>query len=236
MKRLLRLISFALLALPLVRAADDKAAKRWVQYEPSFKAFAEADAKTPPPPGGILFVGSSIFRQWSTVTEQMAPLQVLNRAFGGSTTGDQVARFTQLVPRYRPKVVVYYCGSNDLKAGTTPEDPASIFARFREFADKAEAFDASIRLVFVASFRSPDRVRRWEHVDHYNALARAYWAADPRRTFVDLNPHIVDEAGHPKLELFKADKLHYQPEAYDRFATALKPVLQRVWADAGTTR
>ncbi|HEY1107421.1 MAG TPA: GDSL-type esterase/lipase family protein [Opitutaceae bacterium] len=235
MKRILRALLLALLVLPLLRGADDVAAKRWAQYEPSFKAFADADAKSPPAPGGILFVGSSIFRQWSNVSDQMAPLPVLNRAFGGSVTGDLVARFAQLVPHYRPKVVVYYCGSNDLKAAS-PDDPAVIFARFREFAEKARAFDSSIRIVFVASFRSPDRVKRWEQVDHYNALARAYCAADPLRTFVDLNPLIVDDAGHPRLELFKDDKLHYVPAAYDQFAATLKPVLERVWAQAAAKR
>lgn len=222
---------FALLVLPVLRGADDSPAGRWAQYESAFAAFAAADAKTPVTPGGILFVGSSIFRQWTNVAEQMAPLPVLNRAFGGSRTGDQVARFAQLVPRYRPKVVVYYCGSNDLKAGTTTEDPAAIFGRFREFAEKTREFDPSIRLVYVASFRSPDRVGRWEQVDHYNALVRAYCAADPRRTFVDLNPLIVDDAGHPRLDLYKDDKLHYHPPAYDRFAAVLKPVIERVWAE-----
>jgi lysophospholipase L1-like esterase len=232
MKFLPCLLSLALLVSPLLRGADD----RWALYEPSFKAFAEADAKTPTAPGGILFVGSSIFRQWANVAEHMAPLPVLNRAFGGSRTGDQVARFAQLVPRYRPKVVVYYCGSNDLKAGATPEDPAAIFARFREFAEKTRAFDPAIRLVYVASFRSPDRVGRWEQVDHYNALARAYCAADPQRTFVDLNPLIVDDAGHPRLELFRDDKLHYLPRAYERFATGLRPVIERIWAEVSATR
>jgi hypothetical protein len=64
--------------------ASDEAAKRWAQYEPSFKTFAELDAARAFPAGGILFVGSSIFRQWTNVPEQMAPLPVLNRAFGGS--------------------------------------------------------------------------------------------------------------------------------------------------------
>ena len=56
--------------------AADEAAKRWAQYEPSFKAFAELDAANPPVKGGILFVGSSIFRQWTNVAELMAPLPV----------------------------------------------------------------------------------------------------------------------------------------------------------------
>lgn len=222
----------ALLALAVSVRGADEAAKRWTQYEPSFKAFAEADAKTPPPRGGILFVGSSIFRQWTNVAEQMAPLPVLNRAFGGSRTGDQLARFAQVVPPYAPKVIVYYCGSNDLKAGAEPEDPAAIFARFREFSERVRAAYPDTRLIFASATRSPDRVNRWEQVDHYNALARAYCAAVPHRFFFDLNPLLVDAAGRPRLELYKDDKLHFHPPAYDLFAAALKPVVERVWREA----
>ena len=222
----------ALLALAVSVRGADEAAKRWTQYEPSFKAFAEADAKTPPPRGGILFVGSSIFRQWTNVAEQMAPLPVLNRAFGGSRTGDQLARFAQVVPPYAPKVIVYYCGSNDLKAGAEPEDPAAIFARFREFSERVRAAYPDTRLIFASATRSPDRVNRWEQVDHYNALARAYCASVPHRFFFDLNPLLVDAAGRPRLELYKDDKLHFHPPAYDLFAAALKPLLERVWREA----
>lgn len=232
---LLRLSFLALCFAPLVvRSAEntDDAAKRWAQYEPEFKAFADADRAHPPAKGGILFVGSSIFRKWASVAEQMAPLPVLNRAFGGSRTPDQLARFDQLVPRYAPKVVVYYCGSNDLKAGATPEDPAAIFARFREFSERVREKFPATRLIFVSSTRSPDRVERWEHVDHYNALVRAYCAATPHHTFVDVNPALVDRDGHPRLELYLADKLHFEPPAYVAFTAIIKPVLARVWAEA----
>ncbi len=232
-----RRLAFVLLCLASVAlgcAADD-AAKRWEQYEPSFKAFAEMDRATPPKPGGILFVGSSIFRQWTTVAAQMAPLPVLNRAFGGSRTGDQLARFDQLVPRYAPKVIVYYCGSNDLNA--KPADaPEVIFARFREFSERVRAKFPATRLIYVSATRSPDRVDRWEQVDHYNALARAYCAATPGRTFIDINPALVDAAGHPRLDLYVADKLHFHPPAYVAFTAIIKPVLERVWAEVEGSR
>lgn len=227
---------FLFLILPWSARAADEAAKRWEQYEPSFKAFAEADRASPPVKGGILFVGSSIFRQWTTVAEQMAPLPVLNRAFGGSRTGDQVARFAQVVPPYAPKVIVYYCGSNDLKAGATPEDPTTIFARFRAFSERVRAALPATRIIFVSATRSPDRVSRWEQVDHYNALVRAYCAATPRHTFIDLNPALVDAAGHPRLDLYRDDKLHFHPPAYVAFTAIIKPVVERVWAEANAAR
>ena len=219
--------------LPLVAFGADDAAKRWTQYEPSFKAFAEADLAKPPAKGGILFVGSSIFRQWKDVADHMASLPVLNRAFGGSRTGDQLARFDQLVPVYEPKVIVYYCGSNDLNAKPADE-PDVIFARFREFSERVRAKYPATRLIYVTATRSPDRVTRWEQVDHYNALARAYCAATPGRTFVDINPALVDANGHPRLDLYVADKLHFHPPAYVAFTAILKPVLERVWAEANT--
>lgn len=228
MKKFHLAIGLFLLATGALRAADD-AAKRWEQYEPSFQAFAEWDRVTPPTRGGILFVGSSIFRLWANVAEQMAPLPVLNRAFGGSRTGDQLARFDQLVPRYAPKVIVYYCGSNDLNA--KPADaPEKIFARFREFSERVRERFPATRVIYVSATRSPDRVGRWEQVDHYNALARAYCSATPGRTFVDINPAIVDANGHPRLDLYLADKLHFHPPAYEAFTKIIKPVLEREWA------
>jgi lysophospholipase L1-like esterase len=217
------------LAFSATQTPKENATQRWARYEPEFKAFAEADRTYPPAPGGILFVGSSIFRQWTTVAEQMAPLPVLNRAFGGSRTGDQLARFDQVVPPYAPKVIVYYCGSNDLKAGDLPEDPALIFARFRTFSERVRTIRPATRIIFVSSTRSPDRVARWTQVDHYNALARAYCAATPGHTFIDVNPALVDADGRPRLELYKDDKLHFHPPAYVAFTAIIKPVLEQVW-------
>ena len=235
MKKILLLLSFCC-AVTAGWAAEilspaEEAAKRWKQYQPTFDAFAEQDRVTPFVPGGIVFVGSSIFRQWTTVPEQMAPLPVLNRAFGGSRTGDQLARFDQVVTPYAPKVIVYYCGSNDLKAGAMAEAPAVIFARFRAFSERVQATLPQTRVIFVSSTRSPDRVGRWEQVDHYNALARAYCAATPNRFFVDVNPALVDAAGHPRLELYKEDKLHFHPPAYVEFTRIIRPVLEQVWAE-----
>jgi lysophospholipase L1-like esterase len=213
------------------KSPEDDAAARWKKYEPEFVAFGEADRASPPVPGKILFVGSSIFRRWTNVAEQMAPLPVLNRAFGGSRTADQLARFAQVVTPYAPKVIVYYCGSNDLKAGAMVEDPAAIFRRFRQFSERVRAAQPTTRIIFASSTRSPDRVERWEQVDHYNALARAYCAATPHHTFVDLNPALVDRNGHPRLDLYLADKLHFHPPAYVEFARIIKPVLTRVWTE-----
>ena len=192
------IVSAALAAEGAAKPVTTEAATRWERFEPEFVAFAAVDRAAAPAKGKILFVGSSIFRKWTTVAEQMAPLPVLNRAFGGSRTKDQLERFEQVVPPYAPKVIVYYCGSNDLNAGKVVEDPAAIFTRFREWSQRVRAAAPATRIIFVSSTRSPDRVPRWEQVDHYNALVRAYCAATPGHTFVDVNPALVDADGRPR--------------------------------------
>lgn len=208
--------------------ADAAAAARWAHYEPAFRDFEAQDAAHPPAKGGIVFVGSSIFRRWTDVGEHMAPLPVLNRAFGGSRTADQVARFDQTVLLYAPKIIVYYCGSNDLKA-KTPDSPQVIFERFRAFSERVRTQLPQTWLIYVTATRSPDRVPRWEQVDHYNALVRAYCSSTARHRFVDINPVLVDATGAPRLDLYLPDKLHFLPPAYAAFTEVIKPVLVDLW-------
>jgi lysophospholipase L1-like esterase len=39
------------------------------------------------------------------------------------------------------------------------------------------------------------------------------------------------ETAHPRLELFKDDKLHFLPPGYAAVAAILQPVLARIWAE-----
>ena len=70
-----------------------------------------------PRTGGIVFVGSSIFHRWTSLQSQMAPLPVTNLAIDGTVTSDMLAMLNSRILPLRPKVVAYYCGSNDVDLG-----------------------------------------------------------------------------------------------------------------------
>ena len=235
-KNLLRhlLLALPLVALPLLRAAapatpaPTEAVQRWAKYEPEFQAFAAADRANPPVREGILFAGSSIFRQWKTVGEQLAPLPVLHRDFGGSQTPDQLARFDQVVLPYAPRIIVYYCGSNDINAGRAPD---AIAANFRSFVQRVHAALPGTRIFYASILRAPQKEERWNLVDEANRLIREFCAGDARLGFIDLNPAVFDAAGRPRLELYRDDRLHYLPPAYVEFARIIKPVLEQAWRE-----
>jgi lysophospholipase L1-like esterase len=203
------------------------AAERWAKYEPELQKFAEWDQANTPIKEGILFVGSSIFRHWTNVGEQMAPLPVLNRAFGGSRTGDQLARFDQVVRPYAPKLIVYYCGSNDINAG---EMPAEILANFREFVARVHAALPQTHIIFASILRAPQKKAYWDLVNEANTLIQKFSTQDALVSFVDINPAVFDDHGAPRMELYREDKLHYLPPAYVEFSKIIKPVLVKEWA------
>src|SRR6516225_3674393 len=82
------------------------------------------------PSGPIVFVGSSIFHRWTALASQMAPLPIVNLAFDGAQTGDMLRLIDSRVVPYKPRVVAYYCGSNDVDAGDGAD---AIAGRIRQF-------------------------------------------------------------------------------------------------------
>jgi len=124
----------------------------------------------------------------------------------------------------RPKVIAYYCGSNDVDAG---EPAAAIVDRIVQFVDRVAKALPDTRVIFVSVNRAPEKQDRWDVVDEVNRHVQKYAADHPRVEFVDVNPVLFNADGSSRLDLFMGDQLHLRPKAYDGFAAILKPVLTR---------
>ena len=220
-----------------------------ISYEPrgewfdgEIRRFVRLDNADPPALGGILFVGSSIFREWREARDfdaDFAPLPVLNRAFGGSQTDDLLddAVLEAVVFPHRPRVIVYYCGSNDLNWGVPPERIRDNFACFHR-AVRARLGSARdpVRILFVSINRAPQKRPVWRQLDAANALVAAHCAATPNLAFVDVNPRLFesgDASGEDfRARLFRDDGLHFRPEAYDEFLPDVREAVEKAWNEA----
>jgi lysophospholipase L1-like esterase len=211
----------ALVAAPLAAQAPDRFAEQVAKLVADDKA-------NPPADGSILFIGSSIWRLWSTVAQDMAPLPVYNRAFGGSQTPDMLRHFDALVVPHKPRIIVYYCGSNDVNAGQ-PAD--AIAGRIHEFATRVGQSLPGTKMIFASINRSPDKEKRWDVVDAVNAKVRDEFTKEfAYLSYVELNPALFDAAGKPRVELYLPDMLHFKPPAYAAFTQILKPALSKAWS------
>jgi lysophospholipase L1-like esterase len=196
------------------------------RFQPAINAFVASDWINPPPRHAILFVGSSIFRQWTNLTAQMAPLPVFNRAFGGSRTAEVLHHMDRIVLPYEPRIIVYYCGSNDVNAG---EPAAATGANFRQFVARVHERLPATLVFFVSINRAPQKLDRWNVVDEANRLAHEFCAGDRRLGFIDVTPALFDAQGNPRLDLYQKDQLHFKPPAYEAFAAIIKPRLVEAW-------
>ena len=104
-------------------------------YEEQINVFLEADKSIEYSEELILFTGSSSIRFWETLTQDMQPLPVLNRGFGGAHLAHVNHHFDQIVYPYNPKGIVIFCGTNDITALKTPEE---VFEDFLTFFKKVQ--------------------------------------------------------------------------------------------------
>ncbi|MEI9892864.1 MAG: SGNH/GDSL hydrolase family protein [Chthoniobacter sp.] len=194
---------------PHLRAetAPDPLAK----WEPEIAAFETKDQQNPPPKGGIVFVGSSSIRKWTTLAADFPHHRVLNRGFGGSQLIDSVHFADRIVLPYEPRMIVLYAGSNDLHAGKSPDQ---VFADFQAFVEKIRAKLPRTEIAFISIAGNPSRWAEVEKVKATNGLIESYIKDKPDMKFINVFPRMLGSDGQPRPEIFVADRLHMNAEGY----------------------
>lgn len=215
-RRLLLPLLAALLVTASVRATPDK-------WAADIGKFTAADATQPPPPGAVVFVGSSSIRFWTTLAEDFPGITTINRGFGGSELADSAFYADRIVIPCRPRLVAVYAGENDLWDGKSPE---TVLVDFRAFRTKVHAALPQSKILYLSIKESPSRARIREQVRHANRLIAADCAADPRCQFVDVATPLLDAAGGCRPELFREDQLHMRPSGYAIWTKILAPYLK----------
>lgn len=193
------------------------------RYAQAMADFAEADRLSPPPQNAIVFVGSSSIRRWNTLVEDMAPLTVLNRGFGGSNMRDAVHHIQQAVLQYQPRAVVLYEGDNDLASfGATP---AMVMAAFEDFYRQLHAALPESRLYVLSIKPSLSRLSVWPTMMNTNQSLAAACAEKINCRFIDVSAPMFSQDGSLSETLFVSDLLHMTPAGYKIWSDTIKPVL-----------
>jgi lysophospholipase L1-like esterase len=197
-------------------------------FDKSMESFAKADAADQEK-GGIVFTGSSSMVGWKTVAKDMAPMPAVNRGFGGSTSPQLWWYADKAVLARDPRLVVIYIGDNDL---VSPSVNAGNYMKYvRLFRDKVWQHNPNTRLIFLSSKPSPSRWKVWDKFQEANRRLARMCSRDPRLTYVDISPTLLDDKGQVRPECFQKDMLHMKPEMYAEWTKVVRPVVERVWAE-----
>ena len=201
-------------------------------YEAEVRALERASparlppqARFPPEARPPVFYGSSSFRLWDTLAEDVGR-GILNLAFGGSTLEACDHFFMRLVPPVNPRSLLLYAGDNDLGDGRSPE---RVFRFFRSLADKVEAL-GPIPFGFISVKPSPARFPIVDRIRRLNDLVRREIEARPSGYYVDVFPAMLDAAGKPRPELYSDDGLHLNRDGYRLWGRLLDPYRNQIFA------
>ncbi len=219
--RFLFLLSLLCLArLPFALADEPPAG--FAQWEKDIAAYEAADQKHPPAKGGIVFVGSSSIRRWTTLAKDFPHHHVLNRGFGGSEMADTAHFAERIVLPYEPRMILVYAGANDISHQKTPEQ---VLADFQAFVAKVRAQQPATPIAYISIAGNPKRWGQVEQVKAANALIAGYCRTEPHLQFIDVFTAMLGPDGMPKPDIFVDDRLHMNAAGYEIWTGIIGPLL-----------
>ncbi|MEL6653717.1 MAG: SGNH/GDSL hydrolase family protein [Bacteroidota bacterium] len=193
------------------------------QFEEEIRAFETADSLDTPSEDFVLFVGSSSVRFWETLSEDMAPLSVLNRGFGGSTFEDLLYFSDRIVFKYQPSAVVVYEGDNDIVSDEM--SPEGVVKQLQRFQAEMSAKLPGVPLYFLAVKPSIARKQLLGKAQKTNELVQALAAADDMLTYIDVASPMMTEAGNIRTDIFVEDSLHMNATGYALWTEVVREAL-----------
>jgi lysophospholipase L1-like esterase len=188
------------------------------------QAFKKSDSTGFPPPGEILFVGSSSFNFWKDVQDYFPGYPIINRGFGGSSLTDVIRYADDIIYRYKPKQIVIYCGENDLAASDSI-NAQTVFERFKILFSMIRDKFKNIPVVYVSIKPSPSRNKLMPKMIVANEAIQKFLKKKKNAVFADVFHKMLKEDGTPKDDIFIDDKLHMNKNGYVIWQKEIAPYL-----------
>lgn len=212
-------LGIALMVAHSIPVSSQEGESRW---EPRIRQFEEQDAKDMPPEGAVLFVGSSSIVFWSKLSEDMAPLAVINRGFGGSQMHELNEFRDRIVTNYKPRAIVIYEGDNDVAAGKSPDE---ILASYDDFIQHIDEKLPETDVCFIAIKPSIRREDMWPQMEQVNSGLQK--RAENREDFcyLDIATPMMEGEEFVRPELFVGDGLHLNRKGYEVWVEVIQPIL-----------
>jgi lysophospholipase L1-like esterase len=190
------------------------------KWEGEISAFERSDATNPPPTNGIVFIGSSTIRFWSTLTQDFPGQPVVNRGFGGSEIADSTHFAPRILFPYEPRKVFFRAGGNDLWAGKSVDQ---VFNDFKEFAETVHARLPAAKIYYISWSPSIARWKQHDKEKELNTLVAGYVAGKPYLQYIETYDLPLGPLGWPQARWFRLDGLHFNAAGYKLLAARVRP-------------
>lgn len=195
------------------------------RFRKDINNFIQWDAQNSFPSHAILFVGSSSIRFWQS-HQAFPSLPVINRGFGGSHISDVIYFYNQVIGKYHPSIIVFYCGDNDIAAG---KPVSQVVNDYRHLVNRILHDFPNIRFIYLPIKPSSSRWSFWPLMRETNMRIKAINQKDHRLLYIDTATPLLGKNGKPNDSLFRKDHLHLNMHGYAIWNHMLADTLKQLY-------
>lgn len=172
----------------------------------------------------IALGGSSSMENWSTSTEDMAPIVSFNHGIGGTTVEQWTdCLFERLIMPYSPKAVAYYVGVNNI---INSSDSGNVTGtKLKALFDKTHQYLPHAQIFFILINKLPGYMHYQTEFDIANNMALQYASEHSYVTCVDAGVGLLKDNGLPHYGYFRPDGLHMSKYGYVIWGAAVKKAI-----------
>ena len=198
-------------------------------WESVIQKFEEEDTIHPPASDAVLFVGSSSIRFWFKLKEDLSPVPVIQRGFGGAKLRDIIHYADRIVCKYRPKAIVLFAGTNDICGRANDKSPEQLFGDFKQLAETIKESLADTKLFYLPITPTTSRWHVWPQAEKANKLISSYIMKQPNMVYLKTDTVFIDKNGLPRKDLLWWDGVHLNGEGYEQWKKIIKPELIKLY-------
>lgn len=193
-------------------------------WENAIQAFDDSHARGETPENAVIFIGSSSIRLWRSLEDDMAPVPVIRRGFGGAKINDVVHYTERLVAARSPRALVVFVGANDIQPGAT-KPAAALLESFRAFVTRARDVHPDIPIYYIGITPTPLRWEVWPSARQANRAIADYISTQENLHFIDTSAALLGPDGLPVRDNYIFDRLHLSGKGYAAWTAIIRPWL-----------
>ena len=170
----------------------------------------------------VMLAGSSSMEFWESYKEDLDPVIAYNHGIGGTKVSEWTNNLNKrLVYPYKPKMVVYYVGVNNVKEG---ESTNSIINDLEALFNQTHAALPNARIQYVLINKVPlQSVKsRWNDVDTINNWVTSYQSTHDWLDLINPGPDYMKENGEANAAFYRTDGIHLTYYGYLIWAQHVK--------------
>ena len=161
----------------------------------------------------VMLAGSSSIEFWESSKEDLMPIVSYNHGIGGTTIEEWDNKLNQrLVFPYKPKMVVYYVGINNVI--NSKQDATTIWNNLKNFFDHTHAALPDAKVQYIMMNLIPGYKTYFDTINSVNANVVEYQKSNTWLTLINPGTALLKENGEPNAAYFRTDGLHLSYYGY----------------------